>query len=260
MFFNIYSEQLAFEFLSEFTGVSIERIQKYVNQENKKTESDFSGEKYLKTFFDDCEQIDTNNLNLCAAHYTTNPDECLSVKTFGLLGLSTALSKDTPLRRFLEERDVFFDFDSKLLRVKDYIYDIKYDREEKNSYLKSVMRRVINDNHVDCFFFIDNVKNYSSCISEYPEILHTLGDLVSCQTYLCDSWKNQSKCYKIEFHAPLADFDSSVFPDYKNSYIKLIELALKRIADDGFYDFIARIKPGKVIPPSQITNISKIDC
>lgn len=260
MFFNIYSKQLSFEFLSEFTGVSIERIRKYVNQEKKMTKSDFSGEKYLKTFFDDCEQIDTNNLSLCAAHYTTNPDECLSVKTFGLLGLSTALSKDTPLRRFLEERDVFFDFDSNKLIIKEYVYDIKYDRKEENANLRAVMRRVLNDSHVDCFFCIDNVKDYCSCISEYPEFLYTLENLVSCQTHLCDSWKNQSKCYKIEFHAPLADFDSRVFSDCKHKYIKLIELALNRIADYEFDNFIARTKPGKVIPPAQITNISRIEC
>ena len=104
--FDITNKEKALMFLSNFTDVSMENITKFVADTTIQTDiytdaTKLTSDNYCNKFKIQPENIDIQNIMLCAIHYTSNNDKNQSIKEFGLRDLQFALSHNTPLNNFL---------------------------------------------------------------------------------------------------------------------------------------------------------------
>lgn len=104
IYFDISTKTSALKFLSDFLKVYENSILNFVKENTVQTDvctdsTEVTAMNFCDEFGLHKSDLNTENVLLCAIHYTSNDDENKSIKDFGLRDLQYTLSHNTPLRR-----------------------------------------------------------------------------------------------------------------------------------------------------------------
>lgn len=198
--------------------------------------------------------ISIDNVFLHCKHITTSSDGLESFMRYGLLSLADVLSKDTTLRRFLFDNEIEIDVPGKKFQFEGktiYLYNYHSDCIEC-FYGSCQYERVTWDGEIDIDYknlhcpFREKTRNLStklytdkaeievhlagseeeihnySTVSEYPEILLTIDDMIESvfgiKVELSKKWKCQQnrKYFCVDFDVNIRDFEGITFaPKYE---------------------------------------------
>jgi hypothetical protein len=264
--------------LEKLTNINGREIFKYIVEKK----GEYGVSDFLETFSIDEEMLQSKELELVSLHVTTTFDELISVKNFGLINLQQVITLNTPLHRYLKEKDIFIDIAKKEIQHKEHTIDISKEWNGLNGegyekQLNWVIYKLFIDNQISAFFYTPNALDYGGNVRHGPEFLINLRRLLRDNS-IEDDWKFNSdkKCYVIKFVAPLSDYevdsfystgglnrDNIDFLDDDEILIgkikSLIEKGLRHIHDFVFHSCIEEcfsyVRPNVSIPFNQITNI-----
>lgn len=201
MIYDIRTEQAAAYTLNRLTGVSDS-----LWRQNAYRERDFEcidyyvdaminnyGTKQLPQSYMDMEYI--------YFHVTTSGNECRSIQKYGILDLKNAYEcRESELRMFLDENDVFIDLDRAVLTYQGMKYDIKNGNppwnHESIAYKSWSIGRKIYFDYTTCGF-LSAWKNapYGGQVHRRPEILFDIDELLG--TNLSYQWECTHSPYEI---------------------------------------------------------------
>ncbi len=262
IYFDIANKDNALEFLSQFTGISKENIIEFINDNIIQTDFCTDATKVnvnnlCRTFNIQLEDLDTKNVLLCAIHYTSNFDQCQSIKKFGLRDLQFALSHNTPLNNFLNTFGINFNIEKKSMIANGNEYNIEYVNYRADNPVTHIARKIYYDNQVSCFFYIEDINDYLGCVHLRPEILYNIDELL--KTDLSRKWYKSCKGYGIKFYAKISDFAEYSFPNEGKTIAEnLIDMSLSVISDCACGEIFAYLKPDAIIPYDNILEINEI--
>jgi len=190
------------------------------------------------------DSISVNDVFLHCKHITTINDDFQSLKRYGLISANEALTVDTPLKHFLDSHNIRIDIANKTFTYKEitiYLHQYKEDCISCH-YGECKHHRLdwdgkLDIDHKNCCVFrqktlplslklysdkgeievhlagnIKKVHDYS-CVKYYPEILITIGNLISEifneRKTLGQDWHNrqQGKYYCLSFDVNISDFE-----------------------------------------------------
>ncbi len=260
--FDITNKDNSMNFLSNFTSIQREDILSFVKgniiQTNICTDAkNVTADNFCNTFNIDIEDLDVNDVMLCAIHYTTNNDENHSIKEFGLRDLQFALSNNTPLNNFLNEYGISFDIEKKTMLANGNEYNIEFVNYCADNPVTHIARKVYYDNQVSCFFYIEDINDYLGCVHLRPEILYNIDELL--KTDLSRKWYKSCKGYGIKFYAKISDFTEYSFPNERKTIAEnLIDMSLSVISDCACGEIFAYLKPDTIISFDNILEINEI--
>ncbi|WP_270283950.1 hypothetical protein [[Clostridium] scindens] len=270
MIFDISTKESAMQFLCDFTGLSINSICDFLEQNTIIDgccidTTSATAENLMTQSGIDFDSLDTTAVKAKVTHYTSNNDNCETIRKIGLGDLQFAVSRDTPLKRFLEKNDISIFPDTHLLKYKEQLFDISYTRYDSDNPVTQVAHKMYYDNQISCFFRIIDISRYGGHVDKRPEILFNLDTLFKSLS-LSRSWVEQSKSYEVSFLAPLSDFELFTFydhrqtPYYDNEKMAeaIIEKALGVASAADSDELFAYMKPSIVISPNQIISIKEI--
>lgn len=261
--FDISTRTSALKFLSEFSKVHKANILNFVDKNIVQLDictdyAKINARNFCKEFNLKKSDLSTENILLCAIHYTSNYDENKSIKNFGLRDLQYTLSHNTPLRNFLKEFNIEFDIMNKFMYADGKKYNIEYTRYEQSDPVTHIARKIYHDNQLSCFFSIDDIEKYLGCVHLRPEILYNIDELLT-DANLSQEWYKRCKSYKIKFCAKTTDFAPYSFKNENISIAEnMIDMALEVISEYGAGEIFAYLKPDTVIPFDNILQINEI--
>lgn len=263
IYFDISTKTSALKFLSDFSKVHENSILNFAKENIVQTgvctdSTEVNAMNFCDEFGLHKSDLDTENVLLCAIHYTSNDDENKSIKDFGLRDLQYTLSHNTPLRNFLKEFNVEFDIENRCMCVNGKKYNIEYKNYELSDPVTHIARKIYYDNQLSCFFNIENIEDYLGNVHLRPEFLYNIDELLK-STNLSQEWYKRTKSYEIKFYGKITDFTSYSFPNDKKTIAEnIIDMALSVIAECACGDIFAYLKPDTVIPFENILQINEI--
>jgi hypothetical protein len=202
--------------------------------------------------------VDTKDLSIAALHYTSNDDECCSLKTAGLRDLKYILSNNTPLPRFLSEYGFAFDIENGKMIFNSRVYDISFDqlRSDDDNPLCRVSHKIYYDYAPTSFICVKDVRQYST-VSRYPEFIYNISQIDKSLNSLSEKWENRCKSYELKFAVPIGIVEMSNPEDYdvKNW---LIELALN-VVNNGHCEEYIYAKRGDFISKDYFLDITEMN-
>lgn len=203
------------------------------------------------------DRISIDDVFLHCKHITTSNDGLESFMRYGLLSLASALSKDTPLKKFLSDNGIEID-----------VPNMKFQFEGRTSYLHNYhsdctecfygscqFERINWDGEVDIDYknlhcpFREKTRNLStklytdraeievhlsgndqeihgySAVKRYPEILLTIEEMIESvfgtEVELSKKWQNQQneKYYCVDFDVNIRDFERITFAPRYERYL-----------------------------------------
>ena len=262
IYFDITNKDKALEFLSQFTRVAKENIIEFINDNIIQTDictdvTKVNVNNFCKIFNIQSKGFDTENVLLCAIHYTSNFDQCQSIRNFGLRDLQFTLSHNTPLNNFLNEHDIKFDIEKKSMTANGNNYNIEYVDYSSDKPITHIARKIYYDNQLSCFFNIRDITDYLGFVHLRPEILYNIDELL--KTDLSHEWHRRCKGYEIKFFGKINEFTEYSFQNERLSNAdNMIEMALSVISDCACGEVFAYLKPDTVIPFENIIEIKEL--
>lgn len=165
--------------LEKLTNINGREIFKYIVEKK----GEYGVSDFLETFSIDEEMLQSKELELVSLHVTTTFDELISVKNFGLINLQQVITLNTPLHRYLKEKDIFIDIAKKEIQHKEHTIDISKEWNGLNGegyekQLNWVIYKLFIDNQISAFFYTPNALDYGGNVRHGPEFLINLRRLL----------------------------------------------------------------------------------
>lgn len=223
-------------------------------------------EKYLPIV----DKIDIENLEIVAFHVTSSIDECADIKKYGLHNLQWVLSNDTNLNRFLQNNNIRFDIESKVMYIGDTAYDVDYEKykdldaiSRRKNQLHKIGHKIYYDFQVNAFLFCKDIYKYST-IHEAPEFLYTLSSLNTATKGIHTKWEKICNPFVVKYKSKLKDFAYYTFYGNEREYIEdqqdnwralrrlLVSRAVESAFSDSASEIYAYMKSDAVIAPENI--------
>ena len=209
--FNITTYENAMKFLCGFLDVSEYEIFRYLedcyDEENGSREST---EELLEELNVNLNELNVEQVSFIINHITTRKSlESLrdSLRSDGILNLQEVLTKDTELKRYLNELEVYIDVPNKSIKVQNEEITLSDSIDDiKNESLKRVCKKIYRDYQVDGFFSMASDRHYGGEVHERPEFLFDLEEYLSKIKVYIDlqgEWKKSTKSYIIKYKASL---------------------------------------------------------
>lgn len=271
LIFDITTYDTAIRFLTKFTNLSKYKVLKYI----KNNSNDYNASCFIEELNVQLEELSLEDIDVAILHVTTNGDNNQSIKKYGLLNLQQSLTMNTPLKKFLKERNIIFDIYNHTMLIKDKTVDITYSNEylSHNSLeerINNISYKIYKDYQINGFFCSPNPLAYGGGVSRRPEILSNINQLFKNAPFETD-WKEQSKSYIIKFRVPLDELIYFSFYDSNAAYMEdifdkqeikheLINKALKVIWNYYYMnqlpEIYAYLKPEVFVPYRNILSIT----
>lgn len=268
MIFDITTKESAMQTLCQFTGISENKIisflekNTHINQYGSVDTMDVSAEKLLHENGTSFETLDVQSLNLKVIHYTSNNDNCATIRKLGLGDLQFALTEDTPLKRFLEKNNIVINPATCTLVYNGEQHDITYRTEgfDRPSTHK-IAHKIYFDNQLNGFFRNSNIERYGARVNKRPEFLYNIDDCFKLN--LSYAWEKECTAYRITYLAPVSDFalftfyDTNRCVDFDEQVVaeRLIQKALGVVSLLDYDKIFAYMKPRTIVTPNQIESI-----
>lgn len=155
----------------------------------------------IKKFHIDFEKIDLDIIEIKSIHITTGCDDGKSILDNGLLNLREAIKRDTPMRRFLNNKGIEIDIENKMIRYKGkelLIEDNSKKSWEENDF---VYHKLYEDYLINGFHCDEAPIKYGGNVAYRPEFISSLGKFVKNENIQYD-WANKfTQCYIVEYKA-----------------------------------------------------------
>lgn len=152
-----------------------------------------------------------SSLTLVSLHVTTNNDHCSSILESGIMDLQGAVTENTPLRAYLNERNIVIDVLKRELYSNGQLYQLN--RHAKGSSLNHgddllghVAMKIYKDFPVCGFICTKNALDYGGNVNRRPEILNNLSNALQLP-YLVEEWEQLTQAYIVKFGLPLNKYE-----------------------------------------------------
>ena len=269
MIFDITTQENAMRFICEFLGTTTDVVNDFLKAN---TICDWCIDTTNVTADNLAEYlcIDFNNLNATdieavGLHYTSNDDECNSIKMLGLGDLQFAVNHETPLKIFLSDNGITFNTQLMEMYSDGETFNIEYTTYQTDKPLTHIARKMYFDNQISCFFRVKDVTQYGGRVDRRPEFLFNLDNQFK-KMNLSHQWVKKSQSYEIKFQLPVNSFTGYTFYEDKDNHNSnnyrlaksLVDLALSVVSLADRDEVFAYLKPTVVIGPQQILSIIKL--
>lgn len=264
MIYDIHTKQAAETTLVELTGIPLVfwRINQY-RVKNYKCRDDFILAMIQEYGQKDHLPRKYTDMEFRYIHVTTSANECLSIRTSGIMDLRSAYScVDSELRRFLNAHDIYINLDNAILSYNNHNYDIYYgmypDDEDSIEHLCWCVGRKFYYDYATCGFLSVMYKNpYGGLVHRRPEILLDLDRLLG--THLSEEWEESSSPYEII--AKVSGNDICYFGEENQSDEEKVLSYVGMAYDSAFHGLseeVIIINNGVIIPPQDILEINPL--
>ena len=263
MLFDIHTERAAQQTLFRLTGIPIEVWEENIHRERDYELQDYFVEAMIEEY--GTRQLPESYLgfDFIYFHVTTSADGCASIRRNGILDLKKAYEcKDSELRRFLDNHDVFIDIEKALLTYCGHEYDIYYgrcpwDHESVEYKCWSIGRKFYYDYTTCGFLSAWDRSPYGGQVHRRPEILWDIDELL--KTRLSDEWEQTHTAYevvaKVSGEGICYPYDDDASEAEK--VMAYIVMAYNE-ALNGSSQNILLLKNGVQIPPSDILEVNPL--
>lgn len=261
--------------LEEFLDLTIEEILDFVL---KSTGSDVVD--FLEAFNIEDEKLLNKDIELVSLHSTTSIDKCLSINEKGIINLQDAISQETPLKAYLDKKDIQINLNEKYILYKGHKWNLSeetkgYCLSEEDEYKNRVIYKLYKDFQVNGFLYNENVLEYGGYTKDRPEILYDLANLLNDEKIESD-WVENKEHYIIKFKQPLnyyfwftfvVEYEDNAYGITKDNleYLpnEVIEAQVKKwviqqslnILNDDMSELISYVHPKFRIAPQDIIEI-----
>lgn len=190
--------------LSTFLDVSENNILDFISRNRNADVIDF-----LKEFTIQDDQLLEKDIELVSLHSTASIDNCQSIKEKGIINLQEVVTQETPLKKYLENKNIQINTKEKYILFKGDKIDISkrndsYSFNEEEKFKNGVIHKLYNDFQINGFLTYDDVLTYDGYTRDRPEILFNLAKLFKDEKIEKD-WNNNNEYrhYIIKFKLPL---------------------------------------------------------
>ncbi|MGG6362655.1 hypothetical protein ACQ5SI_26270 [Peribacillus frigoritolerans] len=214
--------------LAEYLNVDENTVEAYTES----CDGEYSVDEFLE-FINVTEQELLNcELSLVTLHVTTNNDKCNSIKEYGLLNLQESITLDTPLSRYLKQKNILIDIENKMIHYKGKSFDIseKFTKfnsfdDEKKQNLTMLIYKLYEDYQINSFFGSDNVLDYGGYCNARPEFLFNLAEFLR-DSSIEDDWisERNNSTYIFKFKTAISNCTDYTFFDEQEFALKKHEL------------------------------------
>ncbi|WP_249598948.1 hypothetical protein [Peribacillus frigoritolerans] len=261
--------------LVEFLDLTEEEISNFVLESTDVMD-------FLEGFNIDDEKLLEKDIELVSLHSTTSIDNCKSIKEKGIINLQDTVSQETPLKAYLENKDIQINIDEKYILFKGNKLDISKKTEgfclrDEDEYKNRVIHKFYDDFQINGFLSRENVLTYGGYTKDRPEILFDLATFLKDEKIELDWVKDKNnKHHIIKFKQPLnyyryftfeAEYEDSDYGITKDNleYLpnEVIEAKVKKwviqksiyILRYGIYELYSYVHPKVKIEPKDIMEI-----
>ncbi|WP_220083806.1 hypothetical protein [Salinibacillus kushneri] len=238
--------------------------------------------EFLKVFDIKDEKLLGKDIELVSLHSTTSIDNCHSINEKGIINLQDAVSQETPLQDYLENKGIQINLEEKYILFKGNKVDISKKAEgfsltDEDEYKNRVIHKFYGDFQINGFLSHENILTYGGYTRDRPEILFDLARFLKDDKIELDWVKDKSnKHYIIKFKQPLnyyryftfeAEYEDSDYGITKDNleYLpnEVIEAKVKKwviqksinILRYGVYELYSYVHPKVKIEPKDIIEI-----
>ncbi|MGG3662953.1 hypothetical protein [Bacillus gobiensis] len=275
MIFDMTDYNSNLKSLIEFLDLNEEKISDFVLKNTDVIE-------FLEAFNIKNEKLLEKDIELVSLHSTTSIDNCQSIKEKGIINLQDAVSQETPLKVYLENKDIQINIDNKYILFKSNKLDISKKTEsfylrDKDEFKNRVIQKFYDDFQINGFLSHENVLTYGGYTRNRPEILFDLARFLKDEKIELDWVKDKNnKHHIIKFKQPLnyyryftfeAEYEDSDYGITKDNleYLpnEVIEAKVKKwviqksiyILRYGIYELYSYVHPQVKIEPKDIIEI-----
>ena len=117
--YDLTDNERALNSLSRLVNIDANKLFQFIKK-NLTEEIDYTKIYYdiVKHFDIDIENLKLDDIEIKSIHVTTGNDDGQSIKRNGLFNLQNVIRENTPLRKFLVDREIRIDIDNKLIKYK----------------------------------------------------------------------------------------------------------------------------------------------
>ncbi|ADU32525.1 hypothetical protein [Evansella cellulosilytica] len=277
MIFDMTDFDNTIKSLAVFLDLTKEEISEFVLNS-----TDIEVVKFLEAFNITDEKLLEKDMELVSLHSTTSFDNCQSIKEIGIINLQDAVSQETPLKAYLEDKNIKISIEEMYILFNGNKFDISKKTEgfclsDEDENKNRVIHKFYGDYQVNGFLCHENVLTYGGYTKDRPEILYDLAYLLGDEKIELDWIKDKNKKhYIIKFKQPLNYYKWFTFEvEYEDNdygitkgnleYLpnNVIEAKVKKwvihkslyILKYGKYELYSYVHPEWRIPPKEIMEI-----
>jgi len=189
--------------ISEFLDLKEEEILNFVTDSTDVME-------FLETFKIEDEKLLEKNIELISLHSVNSIDSCQCIKTNGLFNLQQAVTFNTPLKSYLQSKEIEINIEEKYLIYKGKKFDLSekvegFCLEDEDENKNFVIHKFYEDYQINAFLSNPDVTDYDGRTRERPEILKNLAEYLN-DTSIQEDWINAGQHYIIKFKQPLENY------------------------------------------------------
>ena len=271
LLFDLTTVEKAMNSLSEFIGKDkreifmclIKNNKKYCNDDNK------IYDKFLEELNIDLDKLSLDELEIKSIHVTTGNDNGNSIKKNGLKNLRETIKTDTPMKKFLNDREIEIDIEKQEIKYQGKC--IFSEDEQKKCVLDKnfIFHKLNKDYLINGFHYANEPIKYGGGVAYRPEFIAEVGKLINGLEY---EWRKIfNQCYIVEYKAnpynyewfnyQIDNIDKEMFEDDKDYYIKTsliknsISVIVEDINDSKADEIFSYAKFDYNVPSSDIINI-----
>lgn len=237
MIYDIRTTESAKETLVNLTGILFEEWKTYE-----------TGDELADMIGSIADNIKLSHLIFKGTHITTSRNRCSDIEKYGLLGLDKIYNtEDSDFRKFLNENDVYINFEEKWISHKSEVIELTgiSSRENRAFFLAN---RINDDFGTNIFLCMPSYTAYETGIHTRPELLMNIDQVFA--TNLSELWIEQSKSYRVEVEVRGDMLSESI------SANSLIDYAWS-VAVDGIKQFPLSLETNEFIPKENIVEIAE---
>lgn len=222
-------------------------------------------ETFYEKYYDVIKMIDVDDIEIVAFQVTTSNDGCAEIKKYGLRNLQWVLSNDTHLREFLEDNNIIFDIENKMMQVGEIQYQVNYEKNRDldalsklEEQLDKISHKLFYDYQINAFLFCKDIYKYST-VHEMPEFLYTLSSLNDITKEIIPKWKIMTKPYVIKYKSKIKELayftfyqnESDYYEDLRENWKALRKILVSKAIDSTFGNLVSEIciymKPNVIV-------------
>ncbi|MFB6497285.1 hypothetical protein [Bacillus haynesii] len=194
---------------------------------------------FLEAFNIKDEQLLEKNMELVSLHSTTSIDNCQSIKEKGIINLQDVISQETPLKNYIEKKNIQINIDEKYILFKGNKFDISKETDgfclsDEDEFKNRVIHKFYNDFQINGFLSHENVLTYGGNTRYRPEILFDLAKFLKDEKIELDWIRDiNNKHYIIKFKQPLNRYRYFTFEaEYEDSDYGITKDNLEYLPDN----------------------------
>lgn len=204
MIYNISTQANAIETLKQLLYLCTTNYSEAVNRiDSIIGVHDYNSNDFTNKLDFAVEDAVIENLVFYCEHFTTNGNNCKSIKENGLITTEKLLIGENELTNFLKRNNIFVDIEKYQIVACGKTYDLKNVKLYENSELERLSHYIYKDNYICTFTFCKDYKEYS-VIRNCPELLAVMDNALCGRTSLLQrNWIKETETYKICMEIPI---------------------------------------------------------